>query len=216
MTAKATIKASELIKAAKEEKGEKLTKSEIVRVAAPSYIPPVLMGAATITCIFGANILNKRHQAALVSAYALLDQRYKNYKKKVIEIYGDDANEEIADSIARDKYQEQVVDDGKELFFDLYSERYFESTMEDVKQAEYDINKIMVTDCGASLNEFYELLGLPNREEYAELGWSTPMMEETYWHPWIEFNHRKMLTGDGNECYIIEMPFEPFVDYLDW
>lgn len=216
MTAKATIKASEIVKEAKEKKGEKLTKSEIVRVAAPTYIPAIIMGAATITCIFGANILNKRHQAALISAYALLDQRYKDYKKKVVEIYGDDANEEIADSIARDKYPEQVVDDGKELFFDLYSERYFESTMEDVKQAEYDINRIMVTDCGASLNEFYELLGLPAKDEYEELGWSTPMMEETYWHPWIEFDHRKMLTGDGNECYIIEMPFEPFIEYLDW
>lgn len=215
MTAKAAVKASKLIEAAKEEKGEKLTTKEMVRVAGPTYIPPIIMGAATIACIFGANILNKRHQASLISAYALLDQRYKDYKKKVTEVYGGDANEQIADSMAKENYQSKI-DDEKELFFDLYSNRYFESTMENVMQAEYDINKIMVTDYGASLNEFYELLGLPTKDEYEELGWSTPMMEETYWHPWIEFNHRKVVMDDGLECHIIEMPFEPFIEYLEW
>ena len=215
MTAKATIKASKLVEAAKKEKGEKLTASELVRVAGPAYIPPVIMGFATITCIFGANVLNKRHQASLISAYAMLDQRYKDYKNKVTEVYGEDANDQIADSMAKEDYQGKK-DDEKELFYDLYSQRYFESTMEAVKQAENDINKVMVTECGASLNEFYEMLGLSPKDEYSELGWSVPMMEDTYWHPWIEFDHRKVVMDDGLECYILAMPLEPFVDYLEW
>lgn len=54
------------------------TKLEAIQSAWIYYVPSVVMGAATIICIFGANILNKRQQAALTSAYALL----KNSKRK--------------------------------------------------------------------------------------------------------------------------------------
>lgn len=60
-TVKATTKANKLIENAKYAKGEDLTKMEIVKVAGPSYISPILFGAATIACMLGANILNKHH-----------------------------------------------------------------------------------------------------------------------------------------------------------
>ena len=50
----ATPKAIKLLKEAELEKGENLTKLEIVRVAGPTYIPSVLLGVSTIACIFGA------------------------------------------------------------------------------------------------------------------------------------------------------------------
>lgn len=87
--------------------------------------------------------------------------------------------------------------------------------MEDVLKAETEINRIMVTGWGASLNELYELWGLKPIEEFSELGWSTYMMEDMYWHAWIEFDHRQVTMEDGNECIVITMPLEPFVDYLD-
>ena len=49
LTAKATPKAMTLLEEAKEEKGDDLTKLEIVKVAAPVYIRPVIIGAATVT-----------------------------------------------------------------------------------------------------------------------------------------------------------------------
>lgn len=81
MAVKATPKALRLIEEAEKEKGKKLTKTETVKVAWTPYIPTVLVGASTIACIFGANVLNKRRQAALMSAYALLDSSYKEYKQ---------------------------------------------------------------------------------------------------------------------------------------
>ena len=217
MTAKATTKASKLLEEAKTIKGENLTKLEKVNVALPAYLPTILLGTATITCIIGANIINKRHQASLIGAYAMLDRSYKEYRLNVEELYGDGSNDEIEEEIARDKYKEVYIrpEKGKELFYDVYSKRYFESTMEDVLRAETEINRIMTTGYGASLNEFYELLGLAGIDEYSELGWSPWMMEEMYWHAWIEFDHRKVTMDDGNECYILTIPLEPFVDYLD-
>ena len=80
---KATPKAMALIEEAKEEKGDDLTKVETVITAAPAYITTAVLGVSTLVCIFGANALNRRQQAALTSAYALLDNSYKEFKAKV-------------------------------------------------------------------------------------------------------------------------------------
>ena len=63
MAVKATPKALILLHEAKEEKGDELTLSETIKVAGPVYIPAIITGAATLSCIFGANALNKRQQA---------------------------------------------------------------------------------------------------------------------------------------------------------
>ena len=84
MAVKATPKAIAMLDKAKEEKGEELTKLETFKVAAPAYIPATVVGVSTIACIFGANILNKKQQASLMSAYALVDNYYKEYKNSLI------------------------------------------------------------------------------------------------------------------------------------
>lgn len=104
LTAKATIKAVDILEAAQKEKGEELTRSEKIQVAAPIYIPPALLGIGTITCIFGANILNKRTQASLVSAYSLLDRSYKEYKDTVNDIYGEDADATIEKEMIKEQH----------------------------------------------------------------------------------------------------------------
>ena len=88
LTAKATTKVSKLLEQATEEKGEKLTVWETIDISLPSYFPALLAGTATIACIFGANVINKRRQATLLSAYGMLDQVYKEYRAKVNDIYG--------------------------------------------------------------------------------------------------------------------------------
>ena len=224
MAVKATPKAMALLEAAEKEKGEKLTKVEKVKVAGPSYIPTAVTGAATIACIFSAQILNKRQQAALTSAYALLNQSYQEYKNKVDELYGEEAGEKVRAEIAKDKYEESKVEvhDGKQLFFDFYSGRYFESTLEHVRWAEYELNRAVKVNGGASLNEFYDFLGLEELPEYYMLGWSDAQVFEMYWHNWIEFEHEQVTIDDddesngGLECTIIHMPLEPFPEYLDY
>lgn len=70
---RATPKAIKLLKEAELEKGENLTKLEIIRVAGSAYVPSALLGVSTIACIFGANALNQKKQASLMSAYAMLN-----------------------------------------------------------------------------------------------------------------------------------------------
>lgn len=218
MSVKATPKALSLLEKAKEEKGEDLTKLETVKIAGPAYIPAVIVGVSTIACIFGASILNKRQQAALMSAYALIDNSYKEYKNKVEELYGEGTNSQIRNEIAKDKYEENDISksDGKELFFDAFSSRYFESTMEDVIKAEYDLNRILAADYGVYLNEFYELLGLEAVDYGNYLGWSSCELVETYWSSWVDFDHEKITMDDGLECTIITMLMEPIFDFENY
>lgn len=218
LAVKATPKAMDSLEQAKEEKGEELTKLEVVKVAGPAYIPAVVSGVATITCVVGANVLNKRQQASLISAYALLDNSYKEYRAKAVELYGEDANHKIAESIAKDKYAEEgpEVGDGKELFYDLFSGQYFESTMLDVERAEYNLNRNLAMDSYVCLNEFYDLLGIPTVDGGDELGWSACALFEMCWSSWIDFHHKKVELEDGMECYVIEMACHPTADYLEY
>ena len=219
MAVKATPKALILLKDAEEEKGEELTKLETIKVAGPAYIPAALVGISTITCIFGANALNKKQQAALTSAYALLENSYKTYRKKVTELYGEDADNLINAEIAKDKYEDEDIpsdDDGKLLFYDLFSDRYFRSTIENVQHAEYELNRSLVMRDCVALNEFYELLDIPKIDGGDAIGWSTGMNFEFYWQIWIDFDHEKVVMDDGLECYIIKMHGEPSVHFEEY
>ena len=216
MAVKATPKALSLIEQAKEEKGEDLTNMEIIQVAGPSYIPTIAVGIGSLACIFGANMLNKRQQAAMISAYALLDSSYKDYKKKVGELYGDGADKRIIEEeVAKDKYKDEdfVNDDNLQLFYDSFSGRFFETTMEKVVKAEYNINKKISLWGGAYLNEFYDALGIPEVDYGNYLGWSSGGLMEMAWNDWLDFEHEKVVMDDGLECYIITMSSEPMCNY---
>ena len=201
MAVKATPKALMKIEEAKVEKGEDLSKWEIVKVAGPSYIPAIVIGVSSIACIFGANALNKRQQASLMSAYALLDNSYKEYRGKLIELYGEDADTRIRTEIAKDKYTGDEVneDNDKVLFYDEFSGRYFNATMIDVLTAEYEFNKRMSDRGGAYLNELYELLDIPGIDGGDELGWNAYALFEMTWSKWIDFTHEKFVLDDGLE-----------------
>ena len=224
---KATPKAMRLIEEAREIKDEELTTIEKIKIAGPTYIPTIAMGVGTITCIFGANVLNKRHQAALVSAYAMVDSSYKEYKQKLKELYGEEAHEEIVNAIAVEKAKDVgitaasgcaltcLTDDEScgepVLFYDEWSGRYFESTIEQVIAAEYHLNRNFVLRGYSVLNEFYEFLGLEPTDYGSEVGWTVE--DEFYW---LDFNHRKTLIDDDLECYIIEMPWGPSTDFQEY
>ena len=209
---KATPKAMLLLEKAKEEKGEELTKVETVKIAAPVYIPTMILGATTLACIFGANVLSKKGQASLMSAYALADSSYKDYRKKVDELYGEEAGSKVRAEIAKDKYNENPiqVEDGKRLYYDMYSEQYFESTPFQVQLAEYELNKTLMLEDAAYLNEWYGHLGIDQLEHGYDFGWTTGSNMDNYWQTWIDFNHEKVVMDDGLECIIISFAQEPY------
>ena len=218
MAVKATPKAIQLIKAAEEEKGEKLTRMETIKIVGPTYAPSTIAGIATIVSIFGANVLNKRTQASLLGAYTLIDQSFKDYKNHVEEEYGEEANANVRERIAKDKYVERKTELGGEnrLFYDFYSGRYFNSTMEKVLAAEFALNRQIILGECAYLNDFYQELGIPFIPAGDEVGWSRGHMCNAYQQEWVDFNHQDVVQDDGLECCIITFMQDPTVDFADY
>lgn len=228
ITAKATPKALELLEKTKKEKGEELTNIEKIKTAAPVYIPATIVGGVTIGCIFGADILGKRKYAALMSAHKLLEGSFKDYTDKVIDVYGEEAHRDIIKAIEIEKAEDTYVhasylgsgcdlaveehSSTPKLFYDVYSNRYFRATIEQVITAEYHLNRNYVLRGSAVLNELYDFLGLKPTDYGSVVGWA-PQDDGMYW---IDFNHHKAVMDDSIEYYILEMPFAPTANYDDY
>lgn len=230
---KATPKAVAIIHADSRKKHDgdpyACTKKEAVAAAWKCYIPAVVLGASTIACIMGANALNRRQQAALTSAYALVQNSYKDYRDKLKELYGEEAHNAIMNSIIKEKCKDvsifspggwynSTLDFGEGMepeiirtFYDSFSDRCFESTIEKVIQAEYHLNRNFMFEGTIPLNDFYEFLGLEKTELGKQVGWSL-VNGDIYW---IDFNHHRITLDDGMEIYVIDMVFEPTPDWMD-
>lgn len=233
MAVKATPEALNLIRAdsRKNHDGDPYayTKKEAIASAWKCYVPAVAIGASTIVCIMGANALNRRQQAALTSAYALLNTSYKEYKEKLKELYGEEAHNAIIDSIVSEKCKDvnisaagcwynSTLDFGEGMepeitrtFYDSFSQRYFETTIAKVIEAEYHLNRNFMFKGVIPLNDFYEFLGLEKTDLGNIVGWSS-VNGDIYW---IDFNHHRITLEDGMEIYVIEMVFEPTADWME-
>lgn len=181
---------------------DKLTTAETIKATWKCYIPTAIIGLSTIACIFGANTLNKHKQAAITSAYMLLDNTYKQYKEKVSKLLGDNADTMVKKSIIEDQYSEIT------LFYEYHYGEFFERRKADVLNAEYQLNLKFASQGYACLNDFFELLGLPITQEGEVIGWST---QEGY--SAIDFEHQLLELDDGMECTIINLPISPSICY---
>ncbi|GHV42281.1 hypothetical protein FACS189490_10920 [Clostridia bacterium] len=218
LAVKATPKAMRLLDMAEREKEEKLTRLEIIKVAAPVYIPAMLTCVATASCIFGANVLNKRNQASLVSAYAMLEQGCKQYRRAANTVFGEDADAKIIAQIAKDTY---ISGDGfhiydpdsdneseKVLFYDAYSQQYFKATIASVLNAQYHVNRNLTLRGDVTVNEFYEFLGLEGVDCGDVTGWAMDELIESG-VMWLDFENSHVKMEDGMECYIISALLGP-------
>lgn len=141
----------------------------------------------------------------------MLNESYKNFRNKVDEVHGEGTNKEIDEAIAEDKTKNEL-----RLFYDIYSERFFETTLFKVQLAEYNVNRDLVMRDYVYLNEWYEYLDIPTVEEGWDVGWSTGFCFEAYWQPWIDFAHSDGVTKDGREYISIGFFGEPTKDFEDY
>lgn len=218
-TGAATVKAVRLLDKKKERKEP--VKEEAARAALKYYIPPLLLTTGAIACLIGAGILGCREQVALASTIALTEESYRLFREKTKEVCGEESYEEIKKEIATEKCKDIQIrspgfahsistefdkdTDEKHLFYDLYSDRYFENTNNRVLQAEYALNRNFALRGGVTVNEFYEFLGLPRVKGGDKLGWDA--MEGDM--QWIDFDHMRTTVDDGLEVTVLDMVFLP-------
>lgn len=78
------------------------------------YAPTVALGAVSITSILSAHGIMNRRQAGLVAAYAVLEKGFDEYRKRVIDEFGEDKDKEFLSGV---KYtvMEQDGEDKREV-----------------------------------------------------------------------------------------------------
>lgn len=230
LAVKATPKACKLLENERYERSYKtdedsqyyqdLMPLEVVQLTWKCYIPAALVGLSTIACIFGANVLNKRNQASLVSAYAMLSESYQQYRRAANTVYGEDANSKIQAQMAKDTY---VSADGYSVYsadmdpeserilcYDLYSKRYFTSTMAAVLNAQYHVNRNLCLRSYTTVNEFYEFLGIDEIDCGDEIGWSMEVLLEGGLL-WLDFDNSQAVMDDGMACCVISALWDPLI-----
>lgn len=207
-----------------EEKGYGPTKIEMVKIAWSCYIPTAIIGLTTISCIFGAHVLNKRTQATLISAYGFMHQSYQKYKSAAKKVYGEDADRKIVEQMNQGAYargafscaeiyhSDTEKDEDKLWFYDSFGKRSFQSTLAAVINAEYFANRDFAMNGFLFLNQFYNFLGIPETQEGDIIGWAAEPYYENCISPWLEFSNDTTTLEDGMECYTICNVFEdPYV-----
>lgn len=215
MAVKATPKALQLIEEKKEEMDtDELTKTEIVKAAWKPYIPATIIGVLSISCILGASNVNARRNAALATVYTVAETSLKEYKDKVVETIGTAKEQEIRDSIAKDRIDKNpvgtreiiITGDGTVKCYDMFSDRYFESNIEKLRRAENELNKQILTEGYASLADFYYLINLPARRNDDELGWDTR-------HALVNLNFSSLLDENERPCLVLNFEIPPIYNY---
>ena len=222
LAAKATPKALELLQEKDEYKqevyGEPLTRFEKVLAMAPAYIPAVLTGLATVSCIVGMNRVSYTKQASLISAYTYLNSSYEEYRRKVKEVFGEEGEAKVRAELGREieLYEKYGSLHEPRLFYDEISNRYFEMSMYEMKEAEYNMNRMFNFLGALKLNEVYEFFNLDPTEYGESVGWAALRDWEVIGYSWIEATFDEITTHDGLQAFAIRFNMQPTKDYLQW
>lgn len=194
---------------------EDLKPAEKVKAAWKCYIPAAATGVTSIACLIGASSVNAKRNAALAAAYTLSDTAFREYKEKVIETIGEKKERVVRDKVAEEKVKKSPVDTervivvakDKPLCYDPLSDRYFNVDINTIKKAVNDLNaKILTNFAGyATLNDFYDEIGLPHIGLGDELGWNIDHR--------LELDISYVPTEDGSPCAVIGHSSQPTYNF---
>lgn len=215
---KVTPKALRLLEARKEElEVDDLDVPEKIKVTWKCYIPAAISCCLSISCLILSNSIYSKRTKVLATAYALSESALREYKDKVIETIGEKKEQKIRDSISQDRIDKNPVNDteivitgnGDVRCYDSLCGLYFTSNMEKIKSVENEINKRILSHGYASLNDFYEGLGLEPNVIGSELGWriDTGVMDISF---------ASLLDSTGTPCMVLDYDIEPVRNYDKW
>lgn len=195
-----------------------LTKVEIVQTCWRCYASAFITGVLGAACLIGANSMNLRKNAALAAAYAFSETNFKEYREKTLEEVGEKKEEKIRNAVAEEKITKNPVNtstvletgNGDTLCYDAICGRYFKSSIEKLKSALNELNMELVQDGYVSLNQYYDLIGLPDGMLGDDLGWSINAHHST-----VQLDLSAQLTKDEAQtpCMVVAFKYGPIYNY---
>ena len=173
------------------------------------YKYTILLGGTTAICILGSNALNKKQQAELTGAYVALGNMFQKYRNRVEELYGEEIEKSIMDTaktrtIVNNKTGDVYELEEPELFYDPYTDNYFQTTMREFDRVRYELNRKYAVNGTLTINDFYAELGLPKVDNGHELGWSDAIDRETMGYTWLDIGVEYEALPQGSMASYLE------------
>jgi len=189
-----------------------LTKVEVIKTVWVDYMPAVGLQVVTIASVIGAQSINMRKQAAIISAFSISEAALREYQERMA-VEAPTKDRKVRDDIAQARVdgdpvtQKEVlmIGNGDQLFYEAHTGRYFMSTMQKVQKAVNDLNFRVLNQNYASQNEFYGMLGLGPVAQGEEFGW-TP--EHT-----LEVDFSTTMSDDERAAISIDYYRKPVSNY---
>ena len=158
------------------------------------YAPAVGLGVVSVGCIMGSHNIMKKRNVALMAAFKLAEQSYADYRKRVVEEFGEEKDRQFHYGIKSETIQAEKIDEnGKKKKVNevvesvvpgqhsIYARFFDESSRQWSKTPEYNLvflkaqqnyaNDLLRTRGNIFLNEVYDLLGMPRSQAGAIVGW---------------------------------------------
>ena len=217
MACKATTKVSGIIDDAKEEIGkihsvmedenyadkytEEDSKKDLTIIytqtglkIAKLYAPSVILGVLSLGGILASNNILRKRNVALAAAYATIDNSFKDYRKRVVERFGEEIDKQLKYNIKAEEIEETVIDENGEekkvkttvdvidpdtvsdyaRFFDAaspYWEKDSEYNLMFLKSQQKYANDLLKAQGYLFLNDVYKALGIDQTKAGQVVGW---------------------------------------------
>lgn len=151
------------------------------------YGPAVSLGAVSIACIVGAQGIMHKRNVAMVAAYKAVEQSYSEYRRRVIEEFGEKKDQDYRYGLTEEKTKDK--DTGKVTKvthvnpngISQYARFFDETSFSWSKTPEYNLlflkcqqnwaNDLLQARGHIFLNEVYDMLGLERSQAGAVVGW---------------------------------------------
>lgn len=182
-----------------------------VKLVGLHFLPPVITGVATIGAIIMSHKVSAQKAAALAAAYGLAERNLSEYREKVAEKLTGPKKTSIDDDLAQDRVNQAgpsnlVVIEGEVLCYDEATNRYFRSTMENIKKAVNSTNNEIHVHEYADATFFYHELGLEKTVWSDEVGWNRDNI--------LEVKYTTAESPDQRPCIAINFATFPRQDFI--
>lgn len=189
-----------------------LTPVEVIKVVWKDYLPALGVEVFTLVSIVGAQGINMRRQAAIISAFTLSEAAFREYQDRMV-IEAPTKDRKVRDDVARERITANppsgqeivIIEGGDQLFYEAHTDRYFQSTMQKVRKAVNDLNYKIINDNYASLNDFYNMIGLNTLPQGEETGWTTDRP--------LEVDYSTQMTDDDRSSIVLTYYRTPGPNY---
>lgn len=181
LAARGGYKARGIIDEAQAERGEdELTLQEKAQLTWLCYAPATLTATTAVASTVGVHLIHNKRNAALAGLYAMTATRLDAYSDEAEKILGTKKTQELNDKYATRRIGDKPLENseiiitefGNQIIHDDFTGRWFAGSIAKLEEAANEISRLLLTEDSVSLNDFHDLIGLPNTTVGGMFGWS--------------------------------------------